>query len=331
MRKKNNNGLSFWRSPLLRGFFGFTILMLLGACGEHHTYLGYVEGRLTYISSPVSGKLIALLVNRGQVVKSGDALFQLEQQPQSSDLDAAVATVNQVTADLADQLTGERPSELESIAAQIAQAQAQVDYAKIDVSRRQQLVKKNAIEQNQLDLAIESLKVAEATAKQFQANLTTANLPARPEQIKSLQAQIENAKANLAKAQWYLQQKTVVAPINAQVFDTYYRIGEQVPSNQAALSLLAPTDIKIIFFVDEPSLSKIKVGQRVHVNCDGCRSGITATISFISPSAEYTPPIIYSRSARSKLVYEVEARFDLDKAKHQKAALNPGEPVEVIV
>ncbi len=307
------------------------MLLFLTACERHHKYLGYIEGRLTYISSPINGKLIKLSVNRGQWVKSGDELFQLEAQPQSFEVKASLATVNQVAADLADRMTGDRPSELSAISAQIVQAQAQAEYAQKDVARKQILVKKNAIEQNQLDIAVQNLQVAEAMVKQYQANLATGNLAGREGQIKSLQAQLQNAKSNLEKAQWNLQQKTVFSPLFAQVFDTYYRIGEQAPSNQAVLSILAPNDIKVIFFIDEPSLSKIKTGQKVQIFCDACRSGINAVISFISPIPEYTPPIIYSRSARSKLVYQVEAEFDRHQAKQKSVVLNPGQPIEVSV
>jgi HlyD family secretion protein len=307
------------------------LLSVVGGCKPHHGYLGYVEGRLTYISSPVSGKLTVLSVRRGQIIQPGDKLVALEQQPQSADLNAAIATVNQVTADLADKMQGERPSELAAISAQIEQAQAQVDYAQKDVVRKQHLVKQNALEQNQLDQANENLQVANATVRQFQANLTTANLPARDQQIKSLQAQLANAKANLEKARWYAQQKNIAAPVNASVFDIYYRVGEQVPSNQAILSILAPADIKVVFFIDEAALSTIKTGQQVQVHCDSCQAGITAKISFISPSAEFTPPIIYSRTARSKLVYQVEAEFLQQQLQKKNVHLNPGQPVEISI
>jgi HlyD family secretion protein len=305
------------------------MLLSLSACERRPHYLGYVEGRLTYISSPFTGKLAALSVVRGQQVRMGDPLFQLEQQPQSDELDAALATANQTAADLADRLKGDRPSELAAIKAQIEQAQAQAEYAQKDLARKQELVKRNVVEHNQLDVAIENFKTATALVQQYEANLATGKLGAREDQIQSLRDQLANAKANLAKARWNLRQKTVAAPVDAQVFDTYYRIGEQVPADQAVLSLLAPRDIKVVFFVDEPTLSRVKAGQTVHIHCDACRGGVTAQIRFISPSAEYTPPIIYSRSARSKLVYEVEAEFDRQQAQQQGALLKPGEPVEV--
>jgi HlyD family secretion protein len=315
----------------LRIFLLATVLCISACQKKPEYFLGYVEGRLTYIASPFSGKLTRLSVVRGQWVKAGDALFQLEGQPQSSELNSALASVRQISADLSDKIKGDRPSELAAISAQIAQAQAQLDFAKKDVARKQQLVAKRAIEQNQLDTATQNLKVAQAQVQQYQANLTTGNLGGREGQIQSLKAQLDGAKANLEKAQWNLSQKTVNVPVNAQIFDTYSRVGEQVPANQAVLSILAPRDIKIVFFVHEATLSQIKVGQIVHVNCDSCQAGISAKISFISPSAEYTPPVIYSRSARSKLVYEVEAQFDRQKVRRNGAKLNPGQPVEVSV
>jgi HlyD family secretion protein len=60
------------------------------------------------------------------------------------------------------------------------------------------------------------------------------------------------------------------------------------------------------------------------VRCDGCAAPIAARISFIAPQAEYTPPVIYSRENRAKLVFLVEARPD-----EADASLHPGLPVEV--
>ncbi len=312
-----------------------TILALLSldlaGCNSKHTYLGYVEGQLTYISAPIGGRLQTIEVVRGQTVKPGEKLFSLDPLPESTDVAAAEANVNQLSATLADKMKGARPSEINAISQQLAAAQAQVDYAKKDLERKQALAKKGVIEKSQLDVAEQNGKVAEANVKQIQANLTTAKLPARSEQIDALKAQLSAAQETLHHEQWLLQQKTVSAPSNAQVFDIYYRVGEQVGANQAVLALLAPADIKVVFFVDESALAKIKPLQKITIKCDGCRTALPATIRYISPSAEFTPPIIYSRSARSKLVYEVEATFDAATAQKKQVFLHPGQPVDVVV
>lgn len=71
--------------------------------------------------------------------------------------------------------------------------------------------------------------------------------------------------------------------------------------------------------------ANFRVGRVVRIACDGCERGYTATISHIASNAEYTPPVIYSNDARSKLVFLVEARPDTVAAR----GLHPGLPIEV--
>jgi HlyD family secretion protein len=128
----------------------------------------------------------------------------------------------------------------------------------------------------------------------------------------------------LAQAQWRLDQKTQVAPAAGVVTDTLFRPGEWVAAGAPIVSLLPPGNVKVRFYVPEPQLAAVRVGGSVAVRCDGCASTIAARIAFIAPQAEYTPPVIYSRENRAKLVYLVEARPE-----PPDPALHPGLPVEV--
>jgi HlyD family secretion protein len=63
----------------------------------------------------------------------------------------------------------------------------------------------------------------------------------------------------------------------------------------------------------------------VSIACDGCGERIAAPITFIAPQAEFTPPVIYSKDNRAKLVFMVEAR----PAPKDAVRLHPGQPVDV--
>jgi HlyD family secretion protein len=65
--------------------------------------------------------------------------------------------------------------------------------------------------------------------------------------------------------------------------------------------------MKVRFFVPEAVLPRISYGETVTVRCDGCTGDLAAKISFISRTAEFTPPVIYSLEERAKLVFLVEA------------------------
>ncbi len=109
------------------------------------------------------------------------------------------------------------------------------------------------------------------------------------------------------------------------VFDTFFEPGEFVPAGQPVVSLLPPANRLVRFFVSEPVVGTLKVGQPVRVFLDGRAEPVPAVIDFISPQAEYTPPVIYSRETRGKLVYLIEARPRPEAA----TLLHPGQPVSV--
>ena len=160
---------------------------------------------------------------------------------------------------------------------------------------------------------------------ELKAQLATARLAARPDEIRAAQAATAAAREALAQAEWRLEQKSLRAPRDGQVTDTLYVQGEWVPAGSPVVTLLPPTHIKVRFFIPEKILGSVKVGQPVSVRCDGCGEPITAPVSYISPQAEYTPPVIYSRENRAKLVFLLEAR----PAPAEATRLHPGQPVEV--
>jgi HlyD family secretion protein len=113
--------------------------------------------------------------------------------------------------------------------------------------------------------------------------------------------------------------------VGGTVTDTLFARGEWVPAGAPVVSLLPPANVKVRFFVPEPRLGGVKVGQKVSLACDGCPAAVAATITYIAPQAEFTPPVIYSKENRAKLVFLVEAK----PAAADASKLHPGQPVDV--
>ena len=96
-----------------------------------------------------------------------------------------------------------------------------------------------------------------------------------------------------------------------------------VQAQRPVLSIMPPGNMKIRFYVPESELPKLAIGDEVKVSCDNCATDLTAKIYFISTTAEYTPPVIYSLDERNKLVYLIQARPS------KPDALRVGQPVSV--
>lgn len=302
-------------------------LALLAACGDDgaRVYQGYAEGEYVRVAAPFAGTLQSLAVKRGAQVKAGDPLFALEQENEAAARREAEERLRNAGAQLANLKKGKRAPELDAIRAQLAQAEAALKLSAVQLKRQEQLVAQNFISKERLDEARTAYDRDTQRVAELRAQLATARLAARPDEIKAAEYSVEAAKAALAQAEWRLAQKSVKAPVAGLVQDTHYVLGEWVTANAPVVSLLPPQNIKVRFFVRETELGAVKVGQKLAVTCDGCAAPLAAEVSFISPQAEFTPPVIYSRQERAKLVYLVEARPAADDA----TKLHPGQPVEV--
>jgi HlyD family secretion protein len=297
--------------------------MGLGGDGGPLRLQGYIEGEYVYVATPVAGRLATLHVERGAQVAAATPLFQLDRASEEPGRDAAAARLLRAEATLADLRKGKRPSELASIEAQLAQAQAMLELAEAELERRERLVASNVASREAVDQARATYERDRARVAELQAELETAHLGARADEIQAAEAEVTAARAQLAEAEWRLDQMSQAAPQAGVVVDTLYRTGEWVEAGAPVVSLLPPENVKVRFFVPEPRLGAIAIGDEVRVSCDACAPDLSAVISYIAPNAEYTPPVIYSREMRAKLVYLVEAK------PRRPAALRPGQPVDV--
>ncbi len=138
-------------------------------------------------------------------------------------------------------------------------------------------------------------------------------------------AQVGSLNDALTKARWSFDQKQQFAPANAFVQDTLYRQGEWVAAGNPVVVLLPPGNLKARFFVPQEMLPRIKAGESVSVTFDGAAKSYSATVNYISTQAEFTPPVLYNRENRAKLVFMIEAKFSPADAPE----LRPGQPVDV--
>jgi HlyD family secretion protein len=305
----------------------FILSASLGGCrGSSHTVQGYIEGEYVYVASPLAGELASLPVARGDQVVPGQELFSLEDIPEKAAHEEAARRLAQAKADLEDLRKGKRPSEIQALAAQLEQARAAADLAAIELARLDKLADTpGAVSEQQHDSVRSARDQSAQTVAQLEAELITAQLGARTDRIAAAEANVRAWEAALTRAEWNLSQKRQTSVQAGQVTDTLYRIGEWVPAGRPVLVMLPPDNIKLRTFVPETLIGTVHIGDEVLVSVDGVRDRYAAKVSFISPQAEFTPPVIYSRESRSKLVFMIEAVFAPESA----VKLHPGQPVDV--
>lgn len=307
----------------------FILLFALTAAGcgrkPDDRVQGYVEGEFVHVASPFAGQLETLSIQRGAQVKTGQPLFALECGLETAVRDEASRKLLQGRANLEDAKKGKRPTELESAKAQLKQARAAQAFSEKELKRQDDLFHRGVSTAEEFDRARSTHDQDVHRVAQLEADLQTAHLGSREDQIAAAEANVRALEATLAQAEWNLLQKRQSAPQTGLVFDTFYYQGEWIPAGKPVVSLLPPENVKVRAFVQETRIGTIRLAAPVRVFVDGVREPFAGKVSFISPQAEYTPPVIYSQESRSKLVFMVEIRFDAASA----AKLHPGQPVDV--
>jgi len=248
-------------------------IFFICSCGKNPLkYDGYIDTDLIYLSSDFAGRLTEILTKRGESVQKNQLLFRLEQT--GEDLDIAMSQLNH-----------------KSLLAQRKQLLDQLNYDEINYNRTLRVRTKNAASQNDLDVAKKELDVLK-------------------NKLAALDFQIKSSQKNTANKQWHALRKESYAPESGIIFDTYYTKDEYVQAGQPVVSLLTKSKIKVVFFVPEVALTKIALNQKIKISSDGNPHLAIGKINYISNVAQYTPPNIYSREQREKLVFRIEASID---------------------
>lgn len=284
---------------------------------------GYVEGETLYVGAANAGLVSVVAVRRGDRVAAGQPLFALDAAQLTAARDQAAAQVAMARAQLQDARKGQRPQELAVYDAERLAAEARVSEAQAEFDRVQPLVAGGVYAKARLDQAKAGLDAARANAVAVGRRKAVGSLGGRSDAVAAAEAAVAAAEQGLAAAQSRLDQISPRAPVAARVQDVFYQPGEWAAANQPVVALLSDDRVRLRFFVPEAEVVRYPVGRTVRFSCDGCGAARSARINYVSPRAEFTPPVIYSRESRQRLVFLVEAKPEAGPA------LAPGQPVDI--
>jgi len=303
-----------------------TLALVLAACSNNSNgrMQGWIEGDFVFVGPDEMGRVETLSVREGDQVATGAPLFFVDADLQQADVNTTSAQVSEARERLRRlEAAQQRNEEIAVMEAQEKRAEAMLQLSTTEFDRQQQLTARNAGTQAALDTAKANFNRDKAALEEVRRQMAVGRLSAREEDIAAARQTLAAAESRKSSAETRLARRRLVSPVSGAVQQIYYRPGEMVPAGRPVVSILPPGNIKVRFFVGEPLLPTIALGDTVEVTCDGCAKPVAARVSFIARSAEYTPPVIYSLEERNKLVFMIEARTETPEG------LRVGQPVSV--
>jgi HlyD family secretion protein len=315
------------RSSLPLALIPAVAALAIGCSGSETTDAirasGHIEATEIRLAAKVGGRLLEAPLEEGDTVMAGELVARLETVDAEHKLAQARANVEAADAQLRLLLAGSRAEDLRRAEDQMAQAQAELDAARRDLERLSGLADRGSATEKSRDDAATRKEIAERAVAAARAQLDKLVAGPRRQEIEAARAQRASAQAMVAAVEQQIMDATVLAPADGVVTTRIAEPGEILPPG-ATMAILTDLDRPwLTVWIDEPSLSRVALGQSVQVRVDGSEQVFDGTVSFISPVAEFTPKNVQTPDERAKLVFRVKVQLA-----NPEGIFKPGMPAD---
>ncbi|HVO01551.1 MAG TPA: HlyD family secretion protein [Candidatus Cybelea sp.] len=240
----------------------------------------YVQADYTTIAPKVSGYIQDVLVEDNQPVKAGQVLARIDDRDfktalaqARADVDSAKAEVSNIEAQLEEQ-----QSVIAQAAAAIKSDQAGVSFAQQDYTRYHSLTATHATSVQDEQRAQTVLQQQNAALQRDQAGLTAARQ--RVDVLTTAKAkaetEVERLEAVRSQAELNLGYTTIAAPIDGTVGARSLRVGQYVQAGTQLMAVVPLSAVYVVANFKETQLAAVKRGQPVEITVDGL-PGVTVT------------------------------------------------------
>ena len=245
--------------------------------------IGVVRSTEVRVEPEVTGQLASITVEKGAHVHAGDVLAKLSAVELTAQADQARAALASATANRNNVYAGVRDEQVDSLKAQIAKANARLEYVQAQLTRTSTLAHQNFESQQALDQATNDVASARADVEEAQANYDAATAGPTHEERAIADAQVQAAAAAVTVLARRLDKMVLRAPTDGVVSVIAAEIGENVRPGQPILMIEAAGKEWLSFNVREDHLGGLAVGQTVSFGRDGIDGAIKSVITELRP------------------------------------------------
>jgi HlyD family secretion protein len=288
---------------------------------------GTIEAISVRIAAKTAGEVKRIMFIEGSQITTGDTLLILDHERLDIQLRQAEAGVQLAGAQLDLLLEGAREEDIKQAEESLAQVEANMNLAAIDLSRIRNLFDSGSIPRKQLDDAEARFTVSQAQYNAVVQSLEKLKRLTRPDEIRAQEARVEQARASADLLRKSITECTVVSPVDGVVTHRPVEVGE-LAGQGTTLAVISKLDtVHLMIYLNAVELASVNLGSPVDVIIDAYPERVfSGLVTFISPVAEFTPKNIQTRDERVKLVYAVKVEME-----NPDGILKPGMPADARV
>lgn len=292
---------------------------------------GRIEATSVNVATKTSGRLLELKVREGDDVVVGQVIARMDTVTLEADLHEAEAQVRRakVAKTIAQANVAQRQSEKSAVSALLAQRESELALTDKDLQRTQQLIDKGFVSPQKLDVdkTRKSSAAASARAARSQQSEAQSAINAAQAAVSETQSAIEAAEARVEKIKADISEASLKAPISGRVLYRLAEPGEVLGAGGNVLTLLDITDVYMTIFLPTSQAGRVSIGADARIVLDVRPDiSIPASISFVSPEAQFTPKSVETRTEREKLMFRIKVKIPQDLLKAHAKRVKTGLP-----
>lgn len=311
----------------------FIAILFLAAAGckdENKNIIdasGNIESTDVIVSSKVTGQVESIIFDEGKRVKSGDTVMIIDHEDLELKLAQAEALVDAAKAKLNLLKNGARKEDIQLAENSLDQSEINLETSKKDFQRMKELYDSKTITKKQFEDAKAKYQLSQSQFNSAKQNLMKIKKFARPEEVKQAEANLKSQQALANVLKKSISDSYIISPISGIITQKFVEKGETVSMLSSLFKVSELETVKLIIYVSETDLGKIKLGQNAEVVSDTYPDKkYKGSIIYISPEAEFTPKNIQTKDERTKLVFKVKIKID-----NQDFELKSGMPADASI
>ena len=247
---------------------------------------GRIEAIQVDIATKYAGRIGDVLAREGSMVAPDDLLAHIDSTEMRAELEKANAQLAKAAEDVA------------RAAADIVQKQSTADLNEKSFARSETLKRNKAIADQDFD---ESRARRDSSAAAVDVAKATLRLAEKAELA---------AAAEVSRQSAQLAEMTLKSPVRGRVLYRLAEPGMVLPAGDKVLTLLDLSDIYMEIFLPSREAARVRVGSEARIVLDVAPEyAARATVSFVSPEAQFTPKQVETRSERDKLMFRVKLQL----------------------
>ncbi|ENM2493226.1 secretion protein HlyD [Serratia marcescens] len=301
---------------LLLMMVAIALAILFRAHNQDLLLQGEVDAPEVIVASKAKGRVVERLIERGDDVKSGQLVIQLDSPELMAQLRSAQATRDEAKAQLDQSLHGTREESIRNLRANLAQAEAQYRNAQNDYNRNLSVAGKGYISKSELDASRRARDTAFQQVQAAKANLDEGINGDRVELRQQYAAALRAAEENLLQIQAQSDDLQVKAPVDGEVGPIPAEVGELLNAGSPLVTLIRVPDAYFVFNLREDILAHVRKGDKVKLRVPALKDKMIDTeVRYIAPLGDYA----------TKRATRATGDFDL---KTFEVRLYPSQPVD---